>query len=90
MIKSGVAYNKFSNSHKTIKTFGLSQPKIRSIQSTPGKGDTVPGSTNVPGNTSNPVGNAQRDGQPREYRNGTGVKRNSKSMLESRKRNKSS
>ncbi len=54
-----------------------------------GRGDTGVGGPNIEGNTSNPVSNAQRDGQVRDFRGSDALKRKSKSSgIESRKKNK--
>ena len=60
--------------------------RVPTVPMSSGAGDTA-GGVPASGNTANPVGNAQRDGQPREYR--LTMKRDSKrNKLESRKRNK--
>jgi hypothetical protein len=62
--------------------------RVPTVPMSSGAGDIV-GGPNASGNTANPVANAQRDGQPREYR--LSMKRDSKrNKLESRKRNKTS
>lgn len=60
--------------------------RVPTVPMTSGAGDTAGGEP-AAGNTANPVGNAQRDGQPREYR--LTLKRpDQRNKLESRKKNK--
>ena len=62
--------------------------KIPTVEMKSGLGDTVGGLV-VHGNTPHPIANAQRDGQPQEYRQSFGKRLfQSNSKLESRKRNK--
>lgn len=86
--------------HSTAKAFHFehfkAQPatggrrRVPTVPMSSGAGDTA-GGPPASGNTANPVGNAQRDGQPREYRLTMQKKRDSKrNKLESRKRNKTS
>lgn len=61
--------------------------RLPTIPLSSGAGDTAGGAT-MTGNTHNAVANAQRDGQPREYRQ-TMKRSNNGTKLESKKKNKS-
>ena len=75
---SGIKYTP-SNSNKKLATLPTSS----------GRGDTG-GGDNMPGNTHNAVGNAQRDGQVRDMRvSNPGKRSGTGKTLESKKKNKS-
>lgn len=75
-------------SMQTFKTNHSSAARVPTINLTSGIGDTV-GGAQVHGNTHHAIANAQRDGQPRDFRQTFGKRMSTNgAKLESRKRNK--
>lgn len=67
--------------------FSHSRTPLYSVVSGPGRGDLGAGSAPASGNTSNAVGNAQRDAAPRDFQVTQQAKRR-RMNLESTRRNK--
>lgn len=71
-----------------FKSIQGSGKRIPMVNMSSGTGDTFTGEK-ISGNSHNPIANAQRDGQPKDYRLSTNKRVNaSGNKLESRKRNK--
>lgn len=86
-----VMFGHKSNAHAAVghKNKHAYSRGVVTIPGVTGAGDTGSGVT-MHGNTPNPIGNAQRDGQMRDMRSGQmpGTKRPMGNKLESKKKNK--
>lgn len=77
-----------SSGNAQFKSVQGSGKRVPTVNMSSGTGDTYTGEK-ITGNSHNPIANAQRDGQPKDFRLTTNKRVNaSGNKLESRKRNK--